>query len=179
MPTVRRTPSARLVPHGWLRRELKLKDLMTRESNGQNADKPIAIIPPHILRRKKDSIQRMIARRAYELFELRGRVPGHQVEDWAQAESELLYPCGISLKETAEAFFLRADLPGSFTPDQLRVSIETRQVMIDAEREISVICGHANKTHPRTRRLVLNESFERMSYRRMWMPPERRRLSWA
>jgi hypothetical protein len=30
-----------------------------------------------------------IARRAYELFERRGRVPGHELEDWLVAEAEL------------------------------------------------------------------------------------------
>jgi HSP20 family molecular chaperone IbpA len=131
-----------------------VKNLLIRESDKQKTGKPIAIVLPHILRRKRNAIQMMIAQRAYELFERRGRLPGHQMEDWAQAESELLYPCCINLKESSEAIVLRADLPGSFTPEQLRVSIEPRQVMIDGEREISVICGHADKTrttHTETR----------------------------
>jgi hypothetical protein len=31
-----------------------------------------------------------IARRAYELFIARGGQPGHELDDWLQAESELL-----------------------------------------------------------------------------------------
>ena len=30
-----------------------------------------------------------VRRRAYELYELRGRVDGHDVEDWLQAEDEV------------------------------------------------------------------------------------------
>lgn len=30
-----------------------------------------------------------VARRAYELFEQRGREPGHELEDWLAAEAEL------------------------------------------------------------------------------------------
>ena len=30
-----------------------------------------------------------IAQRAYEIFERRGRLPGHETEDWLQAEAEL------------------------------------------------------------------------------------------
>jgi hypothetical protein len=30
-----------------------------------------------------------VARRAYELYVARGRVPGHELEDWIQAEIEL------------------------------------------------------------------------------------------
>ena len=35
-------------------------------------------------------VQLAIARRAYELFEARGREHGHDWEDWFRAESELL-----------------------------------------------------------------------------------------
>jgi Protein of unknown function (DUF2934) len=31
-----------------------------------------------------------IRRRAYELFERRGRVDGHALEDWANAEAEVI-----------------------------------------------------------------------------------------
>jgi hypothetical protein len=33
--------------------------------------------------------EEIIQRRAYELFELRGRQHGHDVEDWLQAEAEV------------------------------------------------------------------------------------------
>jgi len=34
-------------------------------------------------------LQEQICRRAYELYERRGREAGHEVEDWLQAEAEL------------------------------------------------------------------------------------------
>ena len=34
-------------------------------------------------------LQEQIRRRAYELYEERGRYDGHDVEDWLQAESEM------------------------------------------------------------------------------------------
>jgi hypothetical protein len=33
--------------------------------------------------------QEAVARRAYELFEARGRLPGHEKEDWLEAERQL------------------------------------------------------------------------------------------
>jgi len=36
-----------------------------------------------------------IRQRAYELFEERGQQPGHEVEDWLQAERELKHHWGI------------------------------------------------------------------------------------
>ena len=37
------------------------------------------------------SIQDEIARRAYALYEARGRVDGYDVQDWVQAEGEVLH----------------------------------------------------------------------------------------
>jgi hypothetical protein len=34
-------------------------------------------------------LQQQIRRRAYELYEKRGRDDGHELEDWLQAESEV------------------------------------------------------------------------------------------
>jgi Protein of unknown function (DUF2934) len=40
-------------------------------------------------RRMTDAEHDNIARRAYELYEQRGREPGHELEDWLQAEHEV------------------------------------------------------------------------------------------
>ncbi|PYT69445.1 MAG: DUF2934 domain-containing protein [Acidobacteria bacterium] len=39
---------------------------------------------------KSDPTQEEIARRAYEIYLERGGAPGHELEDWTQAERELL-----------------------------------------------------------------------------------------
>ena len=38
-------------------------------------------------------VQEAVARRAYEIFERRGGAAWHELEDWRQAESELVPPC--------------------------------------------------------------------------------------
>jgi hypothetical protein len=73
----------------------------------------VNFVPVQVLVQRETEIHRMIARRAYELFERRGRVPNHETDDWVQAESELVYPCCHDLKESAEAITLHVDLPGS------------------------------------------------------------------
>jgi hypothetical protein len=40
-------------------------------------------------------LQERIQKRAYELYEARGATPGHALEDWTQAEAELLREPGI------------------------------------------------------------------------------------
>ena len=43
-----------------------------------------------------------IARRAYELFLQRGSVPGHETDDWLQAEAELSAAGGESQREDSQ-----------------------------------------------------------------------------
>jgi hypothetical protein len=42
------------------------------------------------LHRQNDSLYHRIAQRAYELYEQRGRLDGYEVDDWLQAEREIL-----------------------------------------------------------------------------------------
>jgi hypothetical protein len=51
------------------------------------ADAPAARLTRELVRRANEGYQ--IARRAYELYEARGREHGHDVDDWLQAEREL------------------------------------------------------------------------------------------
>lgn len=111
------------------------------------ADTPVKFVPVRLLQQRKAEIHNMIARRAYELFECRGRVPSHEIDDWVQAESEVIYPCCHDLKESAEAIILRVDLPGSLTADQLTVSVEPRRLLVSGEKEISLLYGDASDTH--------------------------------
>ena len=38
---------------------------------------------------ESEDLKKKIAVRAYEIFERRGRVPNHDVDDWLEAESEI------------------------------------------------------------------------------------------
>ncbi len=37
----------------------------------------------------------LIHKRAYEIFEKRGRLPNHELDDWLQAEREVKYHLGL------------------------------------------------------------------------------------
>jgi len=45
---------------------------------------------PNDDRRQPDQAQPMIAHRAYELYEQRGHRHGHDLEDWLEAERQIL-----------------------------------------------------------------------------------------
>jgi HSP20 family molecular chaperone IbpA len=64
-----------------------------------------------------------VARRAYELYESRGRENGHDLEDWCRAESELLHSLPVEISETNDQVIVRAEVPGLSNEDiQVRVA---------------------------------------------------------
>ena len=51
---------------------------------------PVQLVAADVLLNRKNEIQNMIARRAYELFEGHGSVHGHDIDDWIEAEIEVV-----------------------------------------------------------------------------------------
>jgi len=74
-------------------------------------------------------IHEAIARRAYQIFESRGSAPGHQMEDWRRAESEIMRPlsCGFLISENK--IELTADV-ASFNEGEIEICVEPRRLMI-------------------------------------------------
>ena len=115
------------------------------------AGAPVNLVPPAILLDRKQELHSRIARRAYEIFESHGKEHGRHLDDWLQAESEVMYTCRHDLRESDLAFTLRAEVPGSFTPEQLRVSVEPHRLMVSGERELDVLRGDSSGTHTEKR----------------------------
>jgi HSP20 family molecular chaperone IbpA len=81
-----------------------------------------------------DHLYEAISRRAFELYEKEGRIDGHHLRHWLEAERELLHPMHIRMEETEREFLVRAELPG-FTASDIEVSVEPRRVTITGKRE--------------------------------------------
>lgn len=108
---------------------------------------PVQLLTPDILHNRKNELDEMTRRRAFQLFESRGGGHGHDVDDWLTAKLELLRPYRHDLKESDGAVFFHAELPCSFTPEQLKVSVEPRRLTISGERELEVTCVGDVPTH--------------------------------
>jgi HSP20 family protein len=76
----------------------------------------------------------LIAQRAFEIFESRGRVHGNDREDWFLAESKLLTPVKFHLSESGEQLIARAEVPG-FHRKEIKVSLEPRRLSISGKTE--------------------------------------------
>jgi HSP20 family molecular chaperone IbpA len=71
-----------------------------------------------------------IERRAFDLFEKRGREPGHEVEDWLNAEHELGFPA-TELREKDGAYKLEIALPG-FEAKEVQVTATASEIVVHA-----------------------------------------------
>ena len=89
----------------------------------------LSIGSPETLLWEVQQVQLEVARRAYELFELRGCEHGHDWEDWFRAESEVLRPVSLVISEDDDRVSVRANVSG-FTENELKVALEPRRLIV-------------------------------------------------
>jgi HSP20 family protein len=104
-----------------------------------------------------------IEKRAYELFEGRGRENGHDLDDWFKAESELLRPMPVEINENDNALVIKAEVPG-FKAEDLNVSLEPTCLIIKGKLEEAT-----EKTVDKT---VYSESQSKETFRKVPLPFE-------
>ena len=95
---------------------------------------PPKLVPAADLVKRLQELHESIARRAYEIFESKGRTCGRDLENWLQAESELLHPVHVDVAESDEGLTVRAEVPG-FRVENLKVGVEARRLTIAGQRE--------------------------------------------
>ncbi len=81
-----------------------------------------------------EQVYNSIARRAFEIFDGNGRIAGRDLQNWFEAESQLLHPVYLNIDETEQAISLQAELPG-FTPKELQIYVEPQRIAISGTRE--------------------------------------------
>ena len=98
-------------------------------------ERPVAlrITRPESLLDTVDKTFDNIARRAFEIFESNGRTLGRDLEDWFQAEGELLHPVHVTLTESGDTIEVKAEVPG-FSEKELEISVEPRRLTIAGRR---------------------------------------------
>lgn len=94
----------------------------------------------------------LVARRAYEEFESRGRVHGHDWEDWYKAESETLRPVHVELSDAGNALVAVAAVAGCH-PEHIRITAEPGRLWIcglppAGNGNSEAPCAHSNGSGP-------------------------------
>jgi HSP20 family protein len=81
-----------------------------------------------------ENIKKSISKRAHEFFEKRGKKDGQDLEDWFLAESQLLRPLPMEMKELDGVITVKAEVPG-FTAEEIKVSVEDGRLIINGKSE--------------------------------------------
>jgi HSP20 family protein len=95
---------------------------------------PPKLVPAADLVKRLQELHESIARRAYEIFESKGRTSGRDLEDWLQAESQFLHPVHVDVADSDDGLTVRAEVPG-FRGENLMVGAEARRLTIAGKRE--------------------------------------------
>lgn len=106
------------------------------DRNADKAEIPVPLSPARELLKIGRNFYGVVARRAYQLYERRGREGGQAVADWVQAEAEVTRPCRHALRQFPGYLLFVVELPGNFAVNQVKVSVEPRRLIVSAEREI-------------------------------------------
>jgi len=75
-----------------------------------------------------------VRRKAFELFEKRGREFGHELEDWLKAEHEVLGWPAAELTEADSKYELALTLPG-YEPKDIEVTATPSEIIVHAKVE--------------------------------------------
>lgn len=102
--------------------------------NDQGKAAPLRLTPIDDIFDQVNEMYNAIARRAFEIFDGRGRQSGNDLDDWTRAESELFHPAHLDISETDDAFTVHAEVPG-FRAEELHVSLEARRLTIIGNRQ--------------------------------------------
>lgn len=85
-----------------------------------------------LLKQEVDALYAEIGRSAFERFLARGRIHGHDREDWIDAERSLVFAPPAELVEEESEFRIRIAVPG-LEPNHVRVSVLPRAVIVDGD----------------------------------------------
>jgi HSP20 family protein len=106
----------------------------TQLSKEATALGPLRLVKSADLFRQMQELYDSIAGRAFEIFEKNGRIFGRDLENWFQAESELLHPVPVNIAESHKGLTVRAEVPG-FKPGELELSVEGSRLSIAGRRQ--------------------------------------------
>lgn len=95
----------------------------------------LRVVEPQTLFERMNRVHDEIARRAFELFERDGAF-GRDLENWFNAEEQLIHPAHINISESDSALHVQAEVPG-FEPNEIEISLEPARLTISGKKQTS------------------------------------------
>jgi len=108
---------------------------------------------------RTNRVMNEIARRAFQLFEQRGRENGHDLEDWLQAEGELLGSVPVKIIKNNNALQILAQVPG-FTSSEVSFNLENNTLTIQGSKltKSGTLTDGATHTESKSRMIYVKQS---------------------
>lgn len=110
----------------------KIKTAETSEGK-ENGFSPIFVEAEKMFDRLAD-LTKETAQKAFEFFQKRGGEIGKELDDWFQAEREILMPVPVEVIENNDNFTVRAAVPG-FKPEEIEVSVKDKMLILTGKTE--------------------------------------------
>ena len=107
-----------------------------------------------------DSLDR-VRQRAFELFQRRGGPPGHDMDDWLEAEREFFQIPRMEVAEKDKEYQIELAMPG-FHPRDIRVAASPNLLIVEASA--------ADQNRKVSGRVQVEESSERRVFREIRLP---------
>lgn len=95
----------------------------------------LRVVEPQTLFDRMSRMHDEIARRAFDLFQ-QGGAFGRDLENWFNAEEQLIHPLHVNISESETALHVQAEVPG-FEPGDIEISLEPTRLSISGKRETS------------------------------------------
>jgi len=110
---------------------------MESQSASQSPSAPkhvgIRIVAVESFTEQMQEFSQVIAARAYEIYERRGRAEGQALEDWVRAEAELQCLAPVGILESPEQLEVNISLTGSHA-HEIEIGIESWRLFIRARK---------------------------------------------
>ena len=81
-----------------------------------------------------NSLHDQITKRAYEIFDGNGQMSGRDLDDWLQAEQELVWKPAIEIEEKEKEIRLKLAIPG-VDPKDVDIEVTPEDILVKAETQ--------------------------------------------
>lgn len=112
-----------------------MKHQTAREAQTTTKAATPELIKPEAHVDKLRELQEAVAARAFELFESRGCEHGEELADWLRAESEILQPLSIKVRDYKDRLDVEAEMP-AFSAENIKISAEPRRLFISGRADL-------------------------------------------
>jgi len=95
---------------------------------------PVKLVSCEDMCERKGEVREMVKRRAFEIYQAGGQRGGRALEDWTEAESQLLCAVPVGVMHSGNVIVVHVGAAG-FEPEDLEACVEPQRLLISARKK--------------------------------------------